>query len=59
MKRTDHLLLLKDHEIANLVNRLRNISEMYEGAQQLRGRISRAISEAVKSAEERYKEEFR
>lgn len=58
MKRTNHLLLLKDHEIANLVNRLRNISEMYGGTQQLRGRISRAVSEAVKVAEDRYQKEF-
>lgn len=38
---------LKDHEIAALVNALRDTAEQYAGTQQLRDRISRLVNDAL------------
>lgn len=38
-----HCQQLKDHEIARLINQLRDVAKEYAQAQQLRSRISRII----------------
>lgn len=47
MKRTDHLLLLKDHEIAELINSLRDAAEEYGRAQSLRAAFARIVKGVV------------
>lgn len=42
---------MKDHEIRELVNQLRDIAIEYHGAQQLRERIARAVRAAILQAE--------
>ncbi|EOD2804680.1 hypothetical protein ACJLW1_003204 [Klebsiella aerogenes] len=42
---------MKDHEIRELVNQLRDIAIEYHGAQQLRERIARAVRAAMLQAE--------
>ncbi|MGL5968442.1 MAG: hypothetical protein ACRCZ6_15035 [Kluyvera sp.] len=57
MKRTDHLLLLKDHEIAELINALRDAAEEYGRAQQLRAAFARIVKGVVVRGEINYKKE--
>lgn len=42
--------MLKDHEIAQLVNELTKIAKEYAHTQQLRAHISRAVKEALNNA---------
>ena len=58
MKRTDHLLLLKDHEIAELINSLRDASLEYGHAQSLRAAFARIVSGTVTRGKINYKKEF-
>lgn len=38
---------MKDHEISDLVNDLREVVNKYHGTQQLRNRIAQVVSEAI------------
>lgn len=58
MKRTDHLLLLRDHEISELINALRDASLEYGRAQSLRAAFARIVSGAVICGKINYKKEF-
>ena len=44
--------MLKDHQIAQLVNELRRVAIRYAGTEQLREHISQAVVEALKNAPE-------
>lgn len=56
LTRTHHVMLMRDHEIAELVNRLRDVAVECRDAQQLRGRISREISKTISKSEANFKE---
>lgn len=56
LTRTHHVMLMRDHEIAELVNRLRDVAVESRDTQQLRGRISREISKAISKSEVNFKE---
>lgn len=58
LTRTHHLMLMRDNEIAELVNRLRDVAVECRDAQQLRGRISREISKTISKSEANFKEWF-
>lgn len=58
MKRTDHLLLLRDHEIAEIINALRDAAEEYGSAKSLRAAFARIVSGAVTRGKINYKNEF-
>lgn len=59
MKRTDHLLLLKDHEISELINSLRDASLEYGHAQSLRAAFARIVlGSTVTRGKINYKKEF-
>ncbi|HHN5367034.1 TPA: hypothetical protein ACQ8UR_003905 [Escherichia coli] len=40
--------MMKDHEIRELINELRDVAIKYHGAQQLRSRIARVVCSAVR-----------
>lgn len=40
---------LKDHQIRELVNELRDIAVQYHGTQQLREKIARAVNNSIRS----------
>lgn len=42
--------MLKDHEIARLVNELTDVARKYAGTQQLRGQISEVVVKALRPA---------
>lgn len=58
MKRTDHLLLLRDHEISELINALRDASLEYGRAQSLRAAFARIVKGVVVRGEINYRKEF-
>lgn len=58
MKRTDHLLLLKDHEIVELINALRDATEEYGRSQSLRAAFARIVKGVVVRGEINYRKEF-
>ena len=58
MKRTVHLLLLRDHEISELINALRDASLEYGRAQSLRAAFFFFLSGAVICGKINYKKEF-
>ena len=58
MKRTDHILLLKDNEIAELINALRDASLEYGRAQYLRAAFARIVKGTVVRGKINYKKEF-
>lgn len=57
MKRTDHLLLIKDHEIAELVNKLRDAALEYGRAQSLRAKMARIVKDAISLGKINYQKE--
>lgn len=47
MKRSNHILILKDHEIRELINNLRDVAIEHGWTASLRGEIARVVKEAV------------